>query len=49
MFIDKNADVELYDSVLYKNFCISISQSDLIDTPVITENWNGPEVLWLKF
>ncbi|CAG2216581.1 Retrovirus-related Pol polyprotein from transposon 297 [Mytilus edulis] len=48
VFIDNNADVELYDSVLYKDFCIGMSQGDLIDTPVIPENWRSPKVLSTK-
>ncbi|CAC5380004.1 unnamed protein product [Mytilus coruscus] len=48
VFIDNNADVELYDSVLYKDFCIGMSQGDLIDTPVIPESWRSPKVLSTK-
>ncbi|CAC5392057.1 RBM25 [Mytilus coruscus] len=48
VFIDNNADVELYDSVLYKDFCIGTSQGDLIDTPVIPESWRSPKVLSTK-
>ncbi|CAC5399295.1 unnamed protein product [Mytilus coruscus] len=48
VFIDNNADVELYDSVLYKDFCIGMSQGDIIDTPVIPENWKSPKVLSTK-
>ncbi|CAC5382088.1 unnamed protein product [Mytilus coruscus] len=48
VFIDNNADVELYDSVLYKDFCIDMSQGDIIDNPVIPKNWKSPKVLSTK-
>ena len=47
-FIDNNSDVALYDSVLYKDLCIGMSQGAIIDTPVFSENWKSPKVLSTK-